>query len=66
MFEKDDEGNLKAMHHPFTQPKLDELDKLDGDILSLNADAYDIVLNGVELGGGVNQNYDRELQDKMF
>lgn len=66
MFEKDDEGNLKAMHHPFTQPKLDELDKLDGDILSLNADAYDIVLNGVELGGGSIRIHDRELQDKMF
>nr|WP_297966908.1 aspartate--tRNA ligase [uncultured Mogibacterium sp.] len=66
MFEKNDEGNLKAMHHPFTQPKLDELDKLDGDILSLNADAYDIVLNGVELGGGSIRIHDRELQDKMF
>ena len=66
MFEKDDEGNLKAMHHPFTQPELDELDKLDGDILSLNADAYDIVLNGVELGGGSIRIHDRELQDKMF
>lgn len=66
MFEKDDEGNLKAMHHPFTQPKLDELDKLDGDMLSLNADAYDIVLNGVELGGGSIRIHDRELQDKMF
>ena len=66
MFEKDDDGNLKAMHHPFTQPKLDELDKLDGDILSLNADAYDIVLNGVELGGGSIRIHDRELQDKMF
>ena len=66
MFEKDDEGNLKAMHHPFTQPKLDELDKLDGDISSLNADAYDIVLNGVELGGGSIRIHDRELQDKMF
>ena len=66
MFEKDDEGTLKAMHHPFTQPKLDELDKLDGDILSLNADAYDIVLNGVELGGGSIRIHDRELQDKMF
>ena len=66
MFEKDDEGTLKAMHHPFTQPKLDELDKLDGDILTLNADAYDIVLNGVELGGGSIRIHDRELQDKMF
>ncbi|NWO23937.1 aspartate--tRNA ligase [Mogibacterium timidum] len=66
MFEEDDDGNLKAMHHPFTQPKLDELDKLDGDILSLNADAYDVVLNGVELGGGSIRIHDRQLQDKMF
>ena len=67
MFEEDEEGRLKAMHHPFTQPKLDELDKLDnGDILSLNADAYDIVLNGVELGGGSIRIHDRKLQAKMF
>ncbi len=43
------------MHHPFTQPKLDELDSSWRYILSLNADAYDIVLNGVELGE-VDQN----------
>ena len=66
MFEQDEDGNLKAMHHPFTQPKLDELDKLDGDILSLNADAYDIVLNGVELGGGSVRIHDKDLQARMF
>ena len=67
MFEQDDEGNIKAMHHPFTQPKLDELYKLDeGDILGLNANAYDIVLNGVELGGGSVRIHDRVLQAKMF
>ncbi|MBQ0005357.1 MAG: aspartate--tRNA ligase [Clostridiales bacterium] len=67
MFEADDEGNIKAMHHPFTQPKLDELYKLDeGDILGLNANAYDIVLNGVELGGGSVRIHDRQLQAKMF
>ena len=66
MFEQDEDGNLKAMHHPFTQPKLDELDKLDGDILSLNADAYDIVLNGVELGGGRVRIHDKDLQARMF
>lgn len=66
MFEQDDEGNIKAMHHPFTQPKLDELDKLDTDILSLNADAYDIVLNGVELGGGSIRIHDTALQKRMF
>ena len=66
MFEQDEEGNLKAMHHPFTQPKLDELDKLDTDILGLNADAYDIVLNGVELGGGSVRIHDKDLQARMF
>ena len=67
MFEEDDEGNIKAMHHPFTQPKLEELYKLDeGDILGLNANAYDIVLNGVELGGGSVRIHDRVLQAKMF
>lgn len=67
MFEEDEEGNIKAMHHPFTQPKLDELYKLDnGQILDLKANAYDIVLNGVELGGGSVRIHDRELQAKMF
>ena len=66
MFEQDDEGNIKAMHHPFTQPKLDELDKLDNDILGLNANAYDIVLNGVELGGGSVRIHDKDLQARMF
>ncbi len=66
MFEQDEEGNLKAMHHPFTQPKLDELDKLDTDILGLKANAYDIVLNGVELGGGSVRIHDKDLQARMF
>ena len=66
MFEMDDEGTIKAMHHPFTQPKLDELDKLDTDILGLKANAYDIVLNGVELGGGSVRIHDKDLQARMF
>ena len=66
MFEQDEEGNIKAMHHPFTQPKLDELDKLDSDILGLRANAYDIVLNGVELGGGSVRIHDKDLQARMF
>lgn len=66
MFEEDEEGNIKAMHHPFTQPKLDELDKLDNDILGLRANAYDIVLNGVELGGGSVRIHDQDLQKRMF
>ena len=66
MFEQDEDGNIKAMHHPFTQPKLDELDKLDTDILGLRANAYDIVLNGVELGGGSVRIHDKDLQARMF
>ena len=66
MFEQDEDGTLKAMHHPFTQPKLDQLDKLDTDILGLKANAYDIVLNGVELGGGSVRIHDKDLQARMF
>lgn len=67
LFEKDDEtGELKAMHHPFTSPKLDQIDLLDTEPESVKADAYDIVLNGVELGGGSIRIHDRNLQSKMF
>ena len=67
MFEEDDEtGELKAMHHPFTCPKLDQVPLLDTDPVSVKADAYDIVLNGVELGGGSIRIHDKELQAKMF
>lgn len=66
MFEQDDDGRIKAVHHPFTQPKLNELHKLETDILGLNANAYDIVLNGVELGGGSVRIHDKDLQTKMF
>lgn len=67
MFEEDDEtGELKAMHHPFTCPKLDQVSLLDTNPVSVKADAYDIVLNGVELGGGSIRIHDKELQAKMF
>ena len=67
MFEEDDEtGDLKAMHHPFTCPKLDQVHLLDTDPVSVKAKAYDIVLNGVELGGGSIRIHDKELQAKMF
>ena len=67
MFEQDEEtGELKAMHHPFTCPKLDQVPLLDTDPLSVKADAYDIVLNGVELGGGSIRIHDKELQANMF
>ena len=67
MFEEDDEtGDLKAMHHPFTCPKLDQLHMLDTDPVAVKANAYDIVLNGVELGGGSIRIHDKDLQAKMF
>jgi len=67
MFEQDDEtGEMKAMHHPFTHPKDEDIPMLDSEPLKVKADAYDIVLNGVELGGGSIRIHDRELQAKMF
>jgi len=67
MFEKDDEtGELKAMHHPFTHPKVEDIPLLDTEPEKVKADAYDIVLNGVELGGGSIRIHERDLQAKMF
>lgn len=67
LFEKDDEtGELKAMHHPFTSPKMEQIELLDKEPEKVKADAYDIVLNGVELGGGSIRIHDRKLQAKMF
>lgn len=67
LFEKDDEtGELKAMHHPFTAPKTEQIGLLDTEPEKVKANAYDIVLNGVELGGGSIRIHDRKLQAKMF
>ena len=67
LFEKDDEtGELKAMHHPFTSPKLEQMHLLDSNPEAVKANAYDIVLNGVELGGGSIRIHDKDVQAKMF
>ncbi|MDY2959674.1 MAG: aspartate--tRNA ligase [Hornefia sp.] len=67
MFEKDDEtGCVKAVHHPFTHPMEEDIHLLETDPLSVKADAYDIIINGVELGGGSIRIHDRDLQSKMF
>lgn len=67
LFEKDEEKNrLKAIHHPFTAPKEEDIDILEKDPLKVRADAYDIVFNGVELGGGSIRIHETALQEKMF
>ncbi|MDR0852151.1 MAG: aspartate--tRNA ligase [Clostridiales Family XIII bacterium] len=67
LLEQDAEsGRFKAMHHPFTMPNPDDLDKLDADPAAVRALAYDIVLNGTELGGGSIRIHDKTLQNRMF
>ncbi len=67
MFEwSDEEGRLLAMHHPFTAPKPCDVPKLDTDPASVLADAYDMVCNGVEVGGGSIRIHDAVLQAKIF
>ena len=67
MFEwSEEEGRLMAMHHPFTHPKDEDIALLDTNPAAVRADAYDMVCNGVEVGGGSIRIHDPELQDKMF
>ncbi len=55
-----------AMHHPFTSPKPEDTGRLESDPGSVRANAYDLVINGVEIGGGSIRIHDRELQKQMF
>ena len=67
MFEwSEEDGRFMAMHHPFTSPKPSDIAKLDTDPGSVLADAYDMVCNGVEVGGGSIRIHDAELQAKIF
>ena len=67
MFEwSEQENRLMAMHHPFTHPKVEDIDLLDTDPAAVRADAYDMVINGVEVGGGSIRIHDPKLQAKMF
>ncbi|MCS7150750.1 MAG: aspartate--tRNA ligase [Caldimicrobium sp.] len=67
LFEWDDtENRLVSMHHPFTHPKLEDLDLLDTEPLKVRSRAYDIVLNGIEIGGGSIRIHRRDLQEKIF
>ena len=67
MFEwSEEEGRLMAMHHPFTHPKQEDIPLLETNPAAVRADAYDMVCNGVEVGGGSIRIYDQQLQAKMF
>ncbi|MEN8118793.1 MAG: aspartate--tRNA ligase [Bacteroidota bacterium] len=62
----DDSKRFHAMHHPFTSPKKEDLELMKTDPGKVRANAYDFVINGVEVGGGSIRIYDNELQHKMF
>ncbi|PWM67520.1 MAG: aspartate--tRNA ligase [Eubacteriales Family XIII. Incertae Sedis bacterium] len=62
----EEEGTYSAMHHPFTSPRPEDIERLESDPGSVKAQAYDIVLNGFELGGGSIRIHDRNLQERMF
>lgn len=67
LFEWDEETQrFYAMHHPFTSPKPEDIHLLDSDTGAVRANAYDMVINGVELGGGSIRIHDNQLQSKMF
>ncbi|MCB0813382.1 MAG: aspartate--tRNA ligase, partial [Flavobacteriales bacterium] len=67
LLEQDEEtGPWHAMHHPFTAPKPEDADRLESDPGSVKANAYDLVINGTEIGGGSIRIHDRTLQERMF
>jgi aspartyl-tRNA synthetase len=67
LLELDEEtGHYHAMHHPFTSPKPGQLELLDSDPGAVRANAYDLVLNGNEIGGGSIRIHDKEIQSTMF
>ena len=67
MFEYDEtEKRYQALHHPFTSPLEDDYDKLKDDPLAVQSRAYDLVLNGFEIGGGSIRIHQRDIQEKVF
>ena len=66
LFEADDDGAPTPMHHPFTMPHPDDIDRLESDPLSVRAQAYDLVLNGWELGSGSVRIHRPDVQQRIF
>jgi len=67
LLEWDEESNsYHAMHHPFTSPKSEHIELIDSDPSAVRADAYDLVLNGNEIGGGSIRIHNKKIQQKMF
>ncbi|MBA5844553.1 aspartate--tRNA ligase, partial [Escherichia coli] len=67
LFEYDEEaGRYVSAHHPFTLPKEEDIPLLETDSSKVMAEAYDIVLNGYEIGGGSLRIYKKEVQESMF
>ena len=67
LLEWNEESNsYHAMHHPFTSPKSEHIELIDSDPSAVRADAYDLVLNGNEIGGGSIRIHDKKIQQKMF
>ena len=62
----EEENRFDSIHHPFTAPKIEDLDLLDKDPAKARSDAYDLVLNGIELGGGSIRIHNNEIQKKIF
>lgn len=67
LLERDEDNNRwVAMHHPFTSPKIEDIKKIDSDPGAVRANAYDLVLNGNEIGGGSIRIHEKKIQSKMF